>query len=279
MRYFLKLVVVLILLPQFVFAADETFVEEQIIFENHGVDLVGVLARPEKTEGKKVPLVILMHGLAATKEYPIIRDASNALVKQGIATLRFDFDGHGESGGRDIDMTIPKEMEDARLFVQYAMQLDWVSSITLLGHSQGGLIAGYLGAEFGAETIRNLVLLSPASVLLDMPETGTLAGQFFFDPKHLPEVFPLNSYFNLGKAYITTIADLPSAYKTASSYQGKVLLMEGSADVVVPPSYVKKYAEAYPHCDFQLLEGDNHSFSVHYRQTIDKIVEFVLKNN
>lgn len=270
----LKILLFLLLLPQLSWAATE-----RIVLRSNGNDLVGLLTRPEINSEQKVPLVILMHGLAATKEYPIILDTAKALEQNGIATLRFDFNGHGESGGRDVDMTILNEMDDARLFMHYALQQDWVSSVTLLGHSQGGLIAGYLAAEFGSEHIPSLVLLSPAAVLLEMPKSGMLAGQSFFDPKHLPDVFPLNSYFNMGKAYITTMTDLPPVYKTAKSYQGNVLLFEGTADFVVPPSYVKPYAQAYPHCDFKLLEGDNHSFSVHHQQVVDDIVAFVLQQN
>ncbi len=258
-------------------AEPESFITEKLIFEHQGKDLVGVLSRPEVVQGQKIPLVILMHGLAATKEYPIIKDTADALKNKGIATLLFDFSGHGESGGRDVDMTVPQQIEEAKIFAQYALQLDWVSSVTLLGHSQGGLVAGYVAAEFGAEYIPYLVLLSPASVLIDFAQTGTLSGQYFFDPHNIPNTFPLNSYFTISKSYITTMSDLPPVYKTAKSYRGKVLLFEGSADVVVPPSYVKKYADSYPYCTFEFLDGDNHSFSVYHQQVIDKIVNFVLQ--
>ena len=39
---------------------------------------------------------------------------ARGLAKAGIASIRFDFDGHGRSEGRKQDMTIEKELADAR---------------------------------------------------------------------------------------------------------------------------------------------------------------------
>ncbi len=64
-----------------------------------------------------------------------------ALAKQGIGSIRFDFGGHWNSEGEMINMTIAKELEDAQAIINYARSLSYVSSIALLGHSQGGVIA------------------------------------------------------------------------------------------------------------------------------------------
>ena len=56
----------------------------------------------------RCPMVILMHGIFANKGINPIPALARALAKAGIASIRFDFDGHGKSQGRMQDMTIEK---------------------------------------------------------------------------------------------------------------------------------------------------------------------------
>ena len=50
-------------------------------------------------------MVILMHGIFSSKDYPPMPNIAKALAKEGIASIRFDFDGHGRSEGQMIGMT------------------------------------------------------------------------------------------------------------------------------------------------------------------------------
>ena len=58
-------------------------------------------------------MVLLMHGIFSSKDYNPMPSLAKALAKAGIASIRFDFDGHGKSEGRMQDMTIEKEIADA----------------------------------------------------------------------------------------------------------------------------------------------------------------------
>lgn len=60
------------------------------------------------------PMVILMHGIFSSKDYIPMPQLAKGLAKAGIASIRFDFNGHGKSDGRKQDMTIEKEIADAR---------------------------------------------------------------------------------------------------------------------------------------------------------------------
>lgn len=64
--------------------------------------------------------------------------------------------------------------------------LDYVGEVALLGHSQGGVVAGMLAGELGAERISCLVLMSPAAVLRDNALDGIMFG-VRFDPNNIPE--------------------------------------------------------------------------------------------
>lgn len=87
------------------------------------------------------PMVILMHGIFSSKDYGPMPQLAKGLAKAGIASIRFDFDGHGKSEGRKQDMTIEKELADARAIWSYVQSLPYVSGLGLLGHSQGGVVA------------------------------------------------------------------------------------------------------------------------------------------
>ena len=116
-----------------------------------------LLQQPALAEGQKCPLVILMHGFMANKALQPLKGIAQALEAEGIASLRFDFDGHGRSDGRFCEMTVLTEIEDAKVVFAYAKTLDFVSKIAFLGHSQGGVVSGMLAGELRAGEVTALV--------------------------------------------------------------------------------------------------------------------------
>ena len=141
---------------------------------------------PEKD---RCPMVILMHGIFSSKDYNPMPALAKGLAKAGIASIRFDFDGHGKSEGRMEDMTIEKEIADAMAIWEYAKGLPYVSGIGFLGHSQGGVVASMTAgrlARQGSEVPMGLVLIAPGAVIKEACQ----GGEFFnarFDPKDPPE--------------------------------------------------------------------------------------------
>lgn len=124
--------------------------EERVTFTNNGKELAGVVAHPEIIN-HTTPGVILLHGFTSDRnESPIVghgetmfQRAVGQLVAAGFATLRFDFNGHGESGGLFENITIDNLIGDALAAVQFltAMTGIAVDRIGLLGQSMGGLVA------------------------------------------------------------------------------------------------------------------------------------------
>ena len=99
----------------------------------------------------KCPLVIVMHGVMAHKDVPPLPRIARKLVREGFAVLRFDFNAQGKSDGDVLKCTIPSEIADARAVYDYARSLPFVSSVVLLAHSQGGVVAGMLAGELAGE--------------------------------------------------------------------------------------------------------------------------------
>ena len=112
-----------------------------------GLTLRGLLTRPH--DGS-CPLVLMLHGFGASMDASggFFQDVSDRLTAAGFATLRLDFNGHGQSEGDFTEMTPFNEIEDAAALLRYAKSLDFVTDIHVLGHSQGGVVAGMLAGYY-----------------------------------------------------------------------------------------------------------------------------------
>ena len=131
--------------------------ETVFIDGDHG-RLKALIQKPELQQGEKCPMVIFCHGFSGTKDGPMFELIADTLQAHGIASIRFDFNGHGESEGEFKDMTVPNEIVDARKVVEYVSDLRYVSSLAIVGHSQGGVVAamtaGQLSEELGESPFR-----------------------------------------------------------------------------------------------------------------------------
>ena len=200
---------------------------------------------------------------------------AKGLAKAGIASIRFDFDGHGKSDGRKQDMTIEKELADACAVWDYVQSLPYVNGVGLLGHSQGGVVASMAAGRLAAENIMpaGVVLIAPGSVIKEACQ----GGKFFnarFDPKDPPEYICCWGLYKLGREYLVTTQQL-DIYGTAAAYQGPVILLHGDRDGIVPMWCSERYLEAYgSHATLKVVEGENHTITRRRKQVVRETVEF-----
>ena len=223
----------------------------------------------------KVPMVLLMHGIFASKDFIPMPQLAKGLAEAGIASIRFDFNGHGKSDGRKQDMTIEKELADAKAVWDYVQSLPYVSGVGLLGHSQGGVIASMTAGRLAAEgTVpAGMVLIAPGSVIKEACQ----GGKFFnatFDPKDPPEYIRCWGLYKLGREYLVTTQQL-DIYGTAAAYHGPVLLLHGDRDGIVPMWCSERYLQTYgPTATLKVVEGENHTITRRRKQVIASTVEF-----
>lgn len=98
-----------------------------------------LVQKPELRDGEKCPVVLLMHGFSGNKQEKrgMLKEIADKLEQNGVASIRFDFNGHGESEGLFQNMTVLNEIEDAKKVIEYAQAQSYTQSISVLGHSQG----------------------------------------------------------------------------------------------------------------------------------------------
>lgn len=228
--------------------------------------LYALLQYPDEVKDDvKFPLVIICHGFSGNCESAMQKDLANDVVKNGMAALRFDFNGHGKSEGLFQDMTVPNEIEDLKAVISWAQQQPWVESISLVGHSQGGVVVSMVAGELGDGVIKAEVLMAPAAVLRDDALRGVTMGAYY-DPWNIQGDYielpgsPEGGALKLGKAYIETAMTLP-IYETAGNYEGPVLILQGTHDRIVPYTYAERYHEVLKNSQLDLIDRDNHGFT------------------
>ncbi len=245
---------------------------EQVVLQGPQGKLAAILQKPALKPGKKCPMVILMHGFGGQKDGKMFESIAQELERQGIASIRFDFNGHGESEGDFQHMTVPNEIEDALCVYQYVTSLDYVKSVALLGHSQGGVVASMTAGKLGRK-IKAVVLMAPAAVLRDDAIRGNTFGKAY-DAQNPPEYVELFRNVKLGRDYILSAQTLP-IYETACLYKGEVCVIHGLADRIVPYTYGQRYAQGYKHCTLHLLPDENHGFSHNLPEAVRIAVDFL----
>lgn len=131
------------------------YISEDVVFsnENANISLSGTLTYPKDVTN--VPVVILISGsgpqdrneeLLGHKPFLVLSDY---LTKNGIAVLRYDERGVGESEGNFGIATTLDFASDVRSAIDYLKTRKDINSskMGLIGHSEGGLISFMLAAE------------------------------------------------------------------------------------------------------------------------------------
>ncbi len=112
---------------------------EKVAFMSDGMRLSGILHLPEN---EHPPCVIASHGLLSSKESEKYIALGDRISTAGMAMLRFDFRGIGESEGTEEDNTISKKMADLGSAVQFIRShLGLGTRLGLVGSSLGGFLS------------------------------------------------------------------------------------------------------------------------------------------
>ncbi|MBL0173226.1 MAG: alpha/beta fold hydrolase [Gemmatimonadaceae bacterium] len=150
--------------------ADAPYVAEHVkIPSGRGYDLAATLTKPKGVS--KMPVVVTISGsgpqerdsrISIVPGYEIFRQIADTLGRRGIAVLRFDDRGVGESGGRESAAkgTSADFADDVRSIVTWLRARSDIdpARIALAGHSEGGIIAPMVAA--GNAQIKAIALLA-----------------------------------------------------------------------------------------------------------------------
>ncbi|RZJ18772.1 MAG: alpha/beta fold hydrolase [Brevundimonas sp.] len=207
-----------------------------------------------------------------------MRLLAEALGQQGIASIRYDKRGIGESqaaGTDEADLRFDDMATDARGWAAQAVARTGLPCAWLIGHSEGALVA-LVAAQSSDTPVCGLVLIAgagrPAGEVLReqlnaaLPDALKPAAMSALDdleagrPTEAPAA--LAAVFRPSvQPYLMSWLPLDPA-RLAAEYDGPILIVQGDHDLQIPMSDAERVAAAQPHAELVRLAGVNHVLKV-----------------
>lgn len=244
--------------------------ERCITIEYGNEELRATLHYPTNTEnGRSVeegkrPLIVICHGFIGNRigVDRLFVHAARRFADEGYLVLRFDYAGCGEStgdyGAGGLDVLI----EQTRVVLDYALDIDYVDAnrIALLGHSLGGAVALLTAAQ--DRRVKTLLLWS--AVAHPFNDIIRIVGQDLYDHAVQYGTADYAGYTFRPGFFDTLAAHQPFAQ--IRKFSGDVFLAHGTSDNVIPVDYCSLYQKlfwmrSYGQCDMESIFQADHTYS------------------
>lgn len=241
--------------------------EIAVQFENEGQMLYGMIHLPDAEA--RHPCAVFLHDYTGNRveDHCLFVKAARDLCEHGIACLRFDFRGSGESQGNFAEITADGEIADARKGIEFLGSVGQIDTgrLGLVGFGLGGLVATSVAAGGG---VKSLALWAPAALADFLVERG---GRVIKDPyAWLPEKLKAAirksgrvdvGGFMRGKPYFESLKHV-DPLRDIAKFCGPVLIVQGSEDeVTLPINSEYLYDNVQGRRLLVVVDGADHSFS------------------
>ena len=134
---------------------------EKLEFENsEGYQLAARLDLP--SEGKPLAYSLFAHCFTCTKNIKAAHYISLALTGAGVAVMRFDFTGLGESEGDFADTNFSSNVDDLVAAARF-LEKQYAAPGLLIGHSLGG--AAVIKASLDLPVVKAVVSIAAPAAL------------------------------------------------------------------------------------------------------------------
>jgi pimeloyl-ACP methyl ester carboxylesterase len=214
--------------------------EIPIQFKSEGQRLFGMVHLPDSKP--KYPCVVFLHGYTGNRigDHRIFVKAARELSKNGMACLRFDFRGSGESEGDFADVTLESEIDDAAAAIEFLRDFSGIDQqrVGLVGLSLGGSVAACVS---GRHDVRSLALWSPSAFIdyLVEKDDQIVRDPYAWLPPNFQDALKKHGRVDIGgfmrgKDYFESLRRVDPLREIAR-YDGPVLFIHGSEDEVVSP--------------------------------------------
>jgi uncharacterized protein len=258
---------------------------------SRGVQVPAILTVPT-VEGK-APLVVMAHGHGGSKdEAGGFTAIAEELARKGIASIRMDFPGCGQSKEPFTENNVTNMVADVEASRQFAIAASSIDTkrVGMFGYSMGGRIA-ILSAR--RATYRSLALLAPVA-------TDGLGSMYTFmggqsSLKALAEKAKADGHVvfktifgqtqDLGLKWFTD-NESAKCIETIGAYTGPILFVHGSVDTIIDQSVIDESAAAAKKSsgvERVTIEGADHGYGFYggearlKTETVNAIASFFAK--
>lgn len=228
------------------------------------------------------PIIFLHDGLGSTHSW---RRQVSDFVNSGFRVILYDRWGYGKSEIR-FNLGIP-EFDEDRDDLDYLIGYHNFSTVSLIGHSDGGTIALYYALE-NPQKISTLITIAAHIYIEDKMETGIQTiGQTFLENN----LFQERMLFAHGNKFRTTFDNWFDGWhsKNAKGWdmrpilagiQCPTLIIQGEEDEHASPQHAIDIYENIPNASLWLVPGINHMVPQEIPETFNaRVVEFLRSKN
>ena len=234
-----------------------------ISYESRGVQVPATLVIPGGMD--EFPLAVLCHGHGGSREENVgFAATADALAARGIASIRMDFPGCGESTESFRMNTLSNMKADVRNAIECAKAKLRVGKLGLFGYSMGGRIVLELLA--GGTAADAIVLLAPAADTGDLKELfgGAQAYEAMAAQAGAEGYVTFTTVFGqvqeLSSAWFADLDRVQDpAAEAAAAWHGPALVMWGRDDASVHP-FVPEHVAACLHAQTLDATGEGHGY-------------------
>lgn len=238
-----------------------------------GHQVAGVLTVPAETSDR---LTVLCHGFLSHKNSSTNKALTRTLVERGIATLRFDFFGQGESDGPFEAISVTTAHGQALAAVAWAADHGY-RAIGLIGSSFGGLVALLAAAD--EPRLRCLGLKCPVP---DFPELlrlefGPEGMAEWEQTETIPDVTGGPGRLRLRYGFFDDCLR-HDGYGAAEKVTIPTLIVQGDRDELVPLHQAQRlHARLQGTARLEIVQGADHGFSNadHFHRMIALLADWV----
>jgi pimeloyl-ACP methyl ester carboxylesterase len=229
----------------------------KVTFEGSGGDLLA--ARLDLPDGPPVAMALFAHCFTCSKDIFAATRIAGSLTEEGIAVLRFDFTGLGQSGGDFANTTFSSNVDDLVRAADHLRDTAGAPSL-LIGHSLGG--AAVLAAAHLIPEARAVATIGApadpahvATLLVDSRDQIEMVGE--------AEVVLAGRTFRIRRDFLTDIADQRQRLRIAGLNRA-LLVMHSPADTVVDIENARDIFDAARHPkSFVGLDSADHLLTRH----------------
>ncbi|MEO0328848.1 MAG: alpha/beta hydrolase [Pseudomonadota bacterium] len=241
------------------------------------------------------PWIIFIHGSGSS--HLVWGQQSRSFAYKDYNVLALDFPGHNLSSGVPLSY-----VETQSAWLISAMNHLKIEKATLVGHSQGGLVALYTGASY-ASRVTSMVFVATAAaipvsdMLISSAETTqSKAKEVMTALGHGPDAHHFENsvpgFSNIGSGLRTMDLNVENALlqdlKACAAFEGGLelagkvkcptLCVLAGKDKMTPLKFGKKLAEALPENELHVLEKAGHAIPVERPHELNKLVRDFLAN-
>ncbi|MFB3921476.1 MAG: alpha/beta hydrolase [Terriglobia bacterium] len=235
--------------------------------------LRGMMHLPEGAKrGHRSPGVAFFHGFTGDRmeSHWLFIKCARALAKAGIAALRFDFAGSGESEGEFRDVTLRGELNDALDAVAYFRRRKEIdpARVGLCGLSLGGCITACIASRVAAKAVVTWSAVAHPGLMREIAER--------FAPK-VPGRADLWEYDarEVSRRFLDGAVKFDAARHLAR-YDGPTLIIHPGKDAHVPVSHAEDLFRASQAAAKErvIIAGADHTYTslAWEREVIDRTV-------